>query len=140
MDSVVHIEEDVQLRSDAGWDYKFLVQNQNFIVMSIAECKPIPAIKIFGVYNHQEEAENAAAKISRENDFFNVYVADTNAWFPIPPTADFIQDVQYQEKRMMEIKNSFKTLKETNAKNLAQKIKNSTNTCNVDTSDPAQLP
>lgn len=119
MESITHIEEDIEVRSNNGWNYKKSVKDQNYVVMSIVECQPTPAVKIFGAYNHQEEAEKCAAEISRENDFFNVYVADTNAWVPIPPTSDFIENVEYQEQRMMDIKNSFKALKETNARNLA---------------------
>ena len=127
-ESVTHIEEDITARSDEAWSYTFPVRNQNYVVMSIAESGDASsgsptAVKIFGVYGGLEEANRASAKISKENDFFNVYVADTNAWVPIPPTTKFIENVEYQEERMTEIKESFTALKERNAKNLASSIK-----------------
>ena len=121
-ESHVHIEDDIKERSDEAWNYTFPVRNQNFAVMSIAESDP-SAIKIYGVYSNLDEANKASSEISKANDFFNVYVADTNAWLPIPPNRDFIENIEYQEKRMMEIKNSFTALKERNAKNLASSIK-----------------
>lgn len=127
MSSNLHIEDDIKERSDEAWNYAFPVRNQNFVVMSIAESDSGPsAIKIYGVYNHLDDANKASSDISKENDFFNVYVADTNAWVPIPPTREFIENVEYQETRMMEIKNSFAALKERNAQNLASSIKRET--------------
>ena len=125
-ESKTHIEEDISSRSDEAWSYEFPVRNQNYVVMSIAESSPA-AVKIFGVYPGLEEANRASATISKENDFFNVYVADTNAWVPIPPSAKFIENVEYQEERMTEIKDSFTALKERNARNLASSIKKEMN-------------
>lgn len=122
-----HIEEDIKGRSEEAWSYQFPVRNQNYVVMSIVESSkddPNPsAIKIFGVYGGLEEANRVSAKISNENDFFNVYVADTNAWIPIPPTREFIENVEYQEEKMTQIKDSFAALRERNAKNLASSLK-----------------
>lgn len=122
-----HIEEDIKGRSEEAWSYQFPVRNQNYVVMSIVESSkddPNPsAIKIFGVYGGLEEANRVSAKISNENDFFNVYVADTNAWIPIPPTREFIENVEYQEEKMTQIRDSFAALRERNAKNLASSLK-----------------
>lgn len=142
-----HIEEDIKERSDAAWKYVFAVRNQNYVVMSIvestsepcsnsssestsastsestSESTKTPAIKIYGVYASLEEANKASREISNANDFFNVYVADTNAWIPIPPTTDFIENVEYQEERLTQIKDAFTALKERNAQNLNQAIK-----------------
>ena len=120
-----HIEEDIKQRSDEAWNYVFPVRNQNYVVMSIVEStSDIPsAIKIYGTYGGLEEANRASREISNANDFFNVYVADTNAWVPIPPTTEFIENVEYQEKRLTEIQDAFAALKERNAQNLKQTIK-----------------
>lgn len=123
-----HVEENIAERSTDAWNYVFQVRNQNYAVMSIVEAegdKP-SAIKIFGVYKDLDEANKASDAISKENDFFNVYVADTNAWVPVPPTAEFIENVEYQESRMKEIKDSFTAIKERNAKNLVSYIKKDT--------------
>lgn len=124
-ESKQHIEEDVTARSEEAWGYTFPVRNQNYVVMSIVESSPA-AIKVFGVYGGLEEANRACAAISKENDFFNVYVADTNVWVPIPPSREFIENVEYQEERMTEIKDSFAALKERNARNLVASIKKDT--------------
>lgn len=123
-----HIEEDIKARSEEAWGYQFPVRNQNYVVLSIVEASDdanpkSSAIKIFGVYGGLEEANRVSAEISKENDFFNVYVADTNAWVPIPPTRDFIENVEYQEEKMTQIKNSFAALKERNARNVASSLK-----------------
>ncbi|CAM9106404.1 unnamed protein product, partial [Sphacelaria rigidula] len=125
-----HIEEDIKARSEEAWGYQFPVRNQNYVVLSIVEASDDPnpnpnpsAIKIFGVYGGLEEANRVSAEISKENDFFNVYVADTNAWVPIPPTRDFIENVEYQEEKITQIKNSFAALKERNARNIASSLK-----------------
>lgn len=124
-ESKSHIEEDIKQRSDEAWNFVFPVRNQNYVVMSIVEPSPTTsaAIKIFGVYGGLEEANRASREISNANDFYNVYVADTNSWLPIPPTADFIENVEYQESRLTEIKDAFAALKERNAQNLKQAIK-----------------
>lgn len=124
-ESKQHIEEDIMARSEEAWGYTFPVRNQNYVVMSIVESSPA-AIKVFGVYSGLEEANRASAAISKENDFFNVYVADTNVWVPIPPSQEFIENVEYQEERMTEIKDSFAALKERNARNLVASIKKDT--------------
>lgn len=122
-----HIEEDIKERSDEAWNYVFPVRNQNYVVMSILESTSTPdkpsAIKIYGTYGGLEEANRVSREISNANDFFNVYVADTNAWIPIPPTTDFIENVEYQEQRLTEIQDAFAALKERNAQNLKQAIK-----------------
>ena len=116
-ESKTHVEEDIKERCDSCWGYVYPVHNQNFVVMSILDGQP-SSIKIFGVYSSLDEANRNSEKISKENDFFNVYVASTNAWVPIPPTPEFIENIEYQEKRLQEIKNSYAALKERDAKNL----------------------
>lgn len=120
-----HIEEDIKERSDEAWDFVFPVRNQNYVVMSMVESTPgsSSAIKIFGVYASLEEANKYSREISNANDFFNVYVADTNAWIPIPPTKDLIENIEYQEERLTQIKDAFTALKERDARNLSRAIK-----------------
>lgn len=123
-----HIEEDIKQRSDEAWEFVFPVRNQNYVVMSMVESTSSDpnsnsAIKIFGVYASLEEANKYSREISNANDFFNVYVADTNAWIPIPPTTDFIENVEYQEERLTQIKDAFTALKDRDARNLSRAIK-----------------
>lgn len=113
---VDHIEKDIQERSNEMWTYKKVFHNQNFVVMSIVDgteeivdgkiVQNPPAVKMFGTFSSLEEANRNSKKISVENDFFHVYVAQTNEWLPIPPSTEFIEDVQYQEERLQNIKNA----------------------------------
>lgn len=121
----IHVEEDIRERSDEQWGYEFPVVNQQYCLMSIVDCedpqKPA-AIKVFGCYASAEAANSAAAKISTECDFFHVYVCPTNAWVPVPPTADFIENINYQESRMKEIQETFIALKERKAKEVIRQL------------------
>lgn len=122
----IHVEEDISERADEHWDYVFQVPRQNFTVLFIVNpedsTKPCP-IKIFGSYPTEEAANKAAKQISSECDFFNVYVAENNNWLPVPPTAEFIENVEYQEERMKDIKDAFVALKERNAKKVIDQVK-----------------
>ena len=150
-ESIRHIEQDVKQRCDEAWNYVFPVRNQEYVVLSICESENCvetdqtdqmvqqdqtkinvtPAIKIFGMYKTLEEANTASSTISKENDFFNVYVADANAWIPIPPSREFIENVEYQDEHMKGIKESFEKIKERNANQITQSIKrNKANTKN----------
>jgi len=135
---VDHIEKDIQEKSNEAWTYKKVFHNQNFVVMSIIDAsekvesnddgesitkKLPPSIKIFGTFSSIEEANRQSKIISTENDFFHVYVADTNSWLPIPPTTEFIEDVQYQEERLQGIKNAYADMRERSAKEVMDKIK-----------------
>ena len=123
-ESSINVEENVLERSNAAWRHKHYVPNQNFVVLSIVDTgKPPAAIKIFGTYASVAEANEASAAISGENDFFDVYVADTNAWLPVPCSREFVENTHYQEQKMNTIKEGFALLKEKNAKTLVDTIK-----------------
>ena len=121
----VHVEEDIPARSNEQWEFEFPVINQQFCLMSIVDCedpeKPA-AIKVFGCYSSLDAANAAASEISSQNDFFHVYVCPTNAWVPIPPSAEFIENVEYQESRMKEIRDTFVALKERKAKEVIRQL------------------
>ena len=121
----VHVEEDLVERSNEQWDYEFNVKNQNFCAMCIVDpedsSKPC-AVKIFGCYPTEKLANLAAKEISAECDFFHVYVCSTNAWVPVPPKAEFIENVEYQESRMKEIQETFTAIKERQAKDVIRKL------------------
>lgn len=127
---VDHVEKDIQERSNEMWTYQKVFHNQNFVVMSIVDGhetdegeKNPPAVKIFGTFSSLEEANRHSKSISIENDFFHVYVAQTNEWLPIPPSQKFIEDVQYQEERMQSIKDAYANMKTKSATEVADKIK-----------------
>ena len=132
-ESKTHIEEDIQTRCDEAWTHVYPVHNQNFVVMSIVDVpeKKMYATKVFGTFSSLEEANKISQAISMENDFFNVYVASTNAWVPIPPTKEFVENVKYQENLLTEIKDTYAALKERDAKNLVEEIKKDKETKNI---------
>jgi len=119
-DTNSHIEGDFAERSEEAWRYKHVEHNQNFVVMSIVDAldKNPAAVKVYGIYSSMEEANKVSEIISNENDYFNVYVASSNQWLPIPPTKEFIENVVYQEERMKDLHNSFTKNKERNAEQL----------------------
>lgn len=120
----MNIEENIPERSAAAWAHKFPVPNQHFVVMSIVDTgSPPAAVKVFGTYATVDEANKVSEEISSQNDFFDVYVADTDAWLPVPCGRDFVESVHYQEDKMNEIKDAFCAVKEKNAKRLAETIK-----------------
>jgi len=125
LEKQVHVEEHIQERCAEQWDYQFPVVNQQHCLMSIVDCedpqKPA-AIKVFGCYPSVDAANAAAAKISSECDFFHVYVCPTNAWVPVPPSPDFIENVQYQESRMKEIQETFAALKDRPAQDVIRHL------------------
>lgn len=121
---VDHTEKNIQEKSDEMWNYRHLVHKQNFVVMSIVDKdgdKP-SVIKIFGTYNTLVEANKASEAIRLENDYFHVYVADTNEWIPIPP-GDQIEDIVYQEERMKQIQRGYAHTQEAKSKSITDQIK-----------------
>lgn len=121
----VHVEENIKERSEENWDYQFPVVNQQFCLLSIVDTEDkelSAAVKIFGCYPSEESANAAAKKISSECDFFHVYVCPTSSWVPVPPKAQMIENVQYQEKRMSDIQDAFVALKERKAKEVIRHL------------------
>ncbi|CAN0557038.1 unnamed protein product, partial [Ectocarpus sp. 8 AP-2014] len=125
LEKQVHVEEHIPERCAEQWDYQFPVVNQQHCLMSIVDCedpqKPA-AIKVFGCYPSVDSANAAAAKISSECDFFHVYVCPTNAWVPVPPSPEFIENVHYQESRMREIQETFAALKDRKAQDVIRHL------------------
>lgn len=136
----VHVEDNIQQRSEEQWGYEFPVLNQQYCLMSIVDCEDVKkpaAVKIFGCYSSVEAANTAAAKISAECDFFHVYVCPTNAWVPVPPSTVDIENVEYQEARMQEIKDTFAALKERKAKDVLRHLNKEADATDAD--DAADL-
>ena len=128
--SVNHVESDVLERSNQMWTYEKVFHNQNYVVMSIVEgtdggdgtVNP-PVVKIFGTFSSIEQANSASKTIAEENDFYHVYVAETNKWLPCPPSPAFIENVTYSEERLENIKNAYADLKDRNARDVESKIR-----------------
>lgn len=126
-ESTHNIEQNIDERSRAAWAQKFPVLNQNFVVMSIVDTGgPPAAVKVFGTFSTLEEANKVSAQISAQNDFFDVFVADTDAWLPVPCSREFVEDISYQEDKMDDIRKGFCQIKEKNAQRLSDTIKKDT--------------
>lgn len=123
-ESKVHIEEDIEERSDELWDFQYPIRNQEYVVMSIIEAndKHPPAVKVFGTFATIAEANSTAQKISKQCDFFNVYTAQTQAWLPCPPSAKFVEDIEYQENKLEDMKKMHAQMKERDATNLRNQM------------------
>ena len=123
-ESKVNIETDIESRSRKAWTYRYPVHNQNYVVMTIVDSGKLPVgLKVFGTFSTIEEANATAADISAENDFYDVLVAETNQFVPCPPTREFIEQVEYQEDKMNQIRDSFNQVKDKNAKKLKEALK-----------------
>lgn len=124
-ESKMHIEEDIEERSDELWDFKYPIRNQEYVVMMIIDAteKHPSAVKVFGTFPTIAEANEVAQKMSKECDFFNIYTAKTQEWLPCPPTAEFVEDVEYQEDKLSDMKKMYTKMKERDAINLRNQIK-----------------
>ncbi len=125
MEKNVHIEGDIDERSNEQMDYVFEVVNQKYCLLSIIDPEDVNkpcGVKIFGCYPSEESANAAAKIISSECDFFHVYVCPTSAWVPVPPSSKSIESVEYQESRMKDIQDTFKALKERKAKDVLRHL------------------
>ena len=124
-ESKMHIEEDIEERSDELWDFTFPLRNQEYVVMMIIDATENhpPAVKVFGTFPTIAEANKVAQQISKQCDFFNVYTAQTQAWLPCPPSSEFVEDVEYQENKLNDMKKMYAQMKERDAVNLRNQIK-----------------
>lgn len=58
------------------------------------------ALKIRGVFATDDEARRHAAKLSKNDTTFDVFMVDMYKWLPIPPETDLIEDRVYQDERL----------------------------------------
>ena len=127
----VHVEEDVEFRLDAAWDFKPTDQNtsqQNFVVMCVVapegtnqKC-PSLAIKIFGCFPTKEAADKYAQKLSLECNFWDYFVASTKEWLKLPPQVESLEDVHYQEGALTNIKQKILDTRTAAAKLMQDRI------------------
>ena len=60
-------------------------------------------VKIRGVYNTKEEAENRAKKLSRTDSTFNVFVGQVGYWLPWDPCADNVDKEVFQNDQLNQL-------------------------------------
>ena len=60
-------------------------------------------IKVRGVYNTREEAENRAKSLSRNDSSFHVFVGQVGYWLPWDPCADNVEKEVFQNEKLNEL-------------------------------------
>tara|TARA_Y100000385_G_scaffold291294_1_gene368404 strand:+ start:3764 stop:4639 length:876 start_codon:yes stop_codon:yes gene_type:complete len=60
-------------------------------------------VKVRGVFNTKEEAENKAKSISRTDSTFNVFVGQVGYWLPWDPCADNVEKEVFQNEQLNEL-------------------------------------
>lgn len=65
-------------------------------------------IKIRGAFNSKEEAASHAKRLQKEDATFDIYVVDMYKWLLIPPDANAIDDVHYNNEKLEELMSGYK--------------------------------
>ena len=60
-------------------------------------------VKVRGVFNTKEEAENKAKSLSRTDSTFNVFVGQVGYWLPWDPCADNVEKEVFQNAQLNEL-------------------------------------
>jgi hypothetical protein len=60
-------------------------------------------VKVRGVYNTKEEAENRAKSLSRTDTTFNVFVGQVGYWLPWDPCADNVDKEVFQDEQLNQL-------------------------------------
>jgi len=60
-------------------------------------------VKVRGVYNTKEEAENKAKSLSRTDSTFNVFVGQVGYWLPWDPCADNVDKEVFQDEQLNQL-------------------------------------
>ena len=81
------------------------VPNQKFALVSFVSPEsnqkhPKLAMKIRAVFPTVEEAREHAARIMKQDKWFDVYVVEMYNWVLIPPNPDDIMDQEHQDKML----------------------------------------
>jgi hypothetical protein len=118
MDSATGIE-DVEARADDMFDKPVPQRHRNprqkyAILTIVAPTGTNQTTKsgdmlqrIYGCTETLEEANAWAKRIRDSNDFFDVYSVELHEWVTLPPKIDQIDDVQFTDKRIQGIRDSY---------------------------------
>lgn len=126
----IHIEEDVAERIEESWNYRPSWGGLacKYVVLCVVapegcsqKCTEL-AIKIFGTFPTKEEADKVAKRLSSECDTFDYYTATTCEWLKLPPQVEMIDDVNYHESTLENIKQRTIDMRSARAKLLQERI------------------
>ena len=118
MDSATGIE-DVDARADDMFDKpvpeRHRLPRQKYAILTIVAPSGTNQTtksgdmlqRIYGCTETLEEANAWAKRIRDSNDFFDVYSVELHEWVTLPPKLDQIDDVQFTDKRIQDIRDSY---------------------------------
>lgn len=69
----------------------------------------IRSVKVRGVYNTLKEANIRAKVLQRMDPVFNIFVGQVGYWLPWDPTADKVENQEYQNEQLNDIVRKYKT-------------------------------
>ena len=69
----------------------------------------IRSVKVRGVYNTLKEANIRAKVLQRMDPTFNIFVGQVGYWLPWDPTADKVENQEYQNSQLNDIVRKYKT-------------------------------
>lgn len=127
----IHLEQNIEERVDMHWDFKpstGTVDGQKFAVMSIVcpegtnQKAAKFGIKIFGCFSSLKEANEYAQHLQGECNVFDYYVVETQCWAKLPPSVEKLEDQNFQEKELENLKNIVIKNRQARAKMLEERI------------------
>lgn len=109
--------EDVSARAQTMADEPISDRHRNprqkFAVCSIVgpsgcnQKAPDLMIRMHGAFPTIEEANKYSRALRDSNDFFDYYAVEMHEWVPLPPRLDEIDDIQYTDTRVQNIRDSY---------------------------------
>lgn len=105
--------DDRKFKFDLPVPDRLKIQKQNFTVLSVIaptgtnQTAKDLMIRVYGCCDTLETANALAKKLRDSNDFFDIYVMPNFEWIPLPPRVDEIDYVNYTEKRIQTIRDSY---------------------------------
>jgi hypothetical protein len=127
----IHLEQNIEERVDMFWDFKpstGLVDGQRFAVMCIVcpegtnQKASNMGIKIFGCFPTLKEANEYAKELQGECNVFDYYVVETQCWAKLPPSVEKLEDQNFQEHELENLKNIVVKNRQARAKMLEERI------------------
>lgn len=92
------------------------IQNQNWVCLSflspegVRNCS-VRGLKIRGVFNTREEADNRAKELQHLDPYFHVFVGEVGKWLPWDPDVNDtnqVKDQYYYEKELQKLMEGYK--------------------------------
>jgi len=84
------------------------IPGQNYALISVvspdsSQKGKTCAVKIYGVFNRKEEADEHAKRLNKIEPEFDIFLVETYKWLPVPPDSNAIQSQEYQDSQLNNI-------------------------------------